>query len=543
MITVIRNSIRNKLFAISGLGTALVLAASLFGLWQGWQGIVAYQTLLTEDVANETTLLKLENRFAEQVLSWKNLLLRLDDTRNSAHYREEFLAIDSEIREQLEALQARIDDPEIQDRVERFSNSHRWMSEAYISMLDTLAHGRMTGGMIDEQVAGLANEAFALLQVAVNDLSTRTQATAGNTRQAAETAILVSLAGLAGAIAFAFIVFYALIQRGILRPTRILVNDLERLAAGDFSEPVRQGTTDELGKVAGAAQSLQHQLGRMLHNVSTAIADVATAAEQLATIAEQSGQGVRQQRAGSAEVATAMNEMSATVSEVADNTAAAAQAALEADTTARNGQTVVAASAEAIQQLAAEIADAGRAVHSLEKDSEAIGGVLDVIRTVAEQTNLLALNAAIEAARAGAHGRGFAVVADEVRSLASQTQRSTEEIQDMIERIQSGTRNIVQAIEHSEVRGKEAVEKAQDVDMALKAIHEAVTTIRDMNTHIASATEQQHAVAEEMNRNIVDISRVAEQNEVGATKTVASSERLARLAGELQTEIKAFRLA
>ena len=235
--------------------------------------------------------------------------------------------------------------------------------------------------------------------------------------------------------------------------------------------------------------------------------------------------------------------MTATVQEVARNATSAAHAALQANEHSSHGKRIVEATMESIADLSSELQNVTDVINTVSKNSEAIGAVIDVIKGVAEQTNLLALNAAIEAARAGEQGRGFAVVADEVRTLASRTQKSTGEIENMIELLQKAAQQAVTAVNTSRDKSQQSVEHAASAGDSLTTITQSVTEINDMNTLIASAAEEQSSVTEDINKNIVGIRVAAEQTTLGAEQTTVSSEELSKLAAELQDLVVQFKTA
>lgn len=314
------------------------------------------------------------------------------------------------------------------------------------------------------------------------------------------------------------------------------------LAKGELNRPVTIDTKDEIAEILNHMNNAREALRQTLSQIGSASIQLASAAEETSAVSSQTDQGVRQQQLETDMVAAAMNEMSATVQDIARNAAEASSAAGVANAAALSGQNIVKRSVSAIHQLADNVESVSKAITTLEGESHEIGKVLDVIRAIAEQTNLLALNAAIEAARAGEHGRGFAVVAEEVRSLASRTQGSTEEIRQMIERLQSGSSDAVSAMKQGRTQVEASIGTMNETEHALQEITSSVQSINDLNFQIASAAEEQSAVTEDMNRNIQKISTISEQSAQGAGQTRIASEELARLAEGLQERIGHFKL-
>ena len=339
-------------------------------------------------------------------------------------------------------------------------------------------------------------------------------------------------------VAFSLFMF----GRYLFGPLGRLMGDLERIAGGDLTIDVRPEGLCEVHALGRSLASMVERLREQVALIQGNAAELASAAEELSLVTGETRAGVERQRDETDQVATAMNEMTSTVQEVSSHAEGAAEAAREADGKSAHGRVVVEQAIERIDALAREIEQAAGVIHQLEEESENITRVMDVIQGIAEQTNLLALNAAIEAARAGEQGRGFAVVADEVRTLASRTQESTQEIQQMIERLQSGAGAAVKAMVAAKEQAEETVEQAAGAGTALQAIAEATTAISDMNTQIASAAEEQAQVAEEINRSIARISEIADQTAGGSEQTAQASESLARLAAQLQGVAAQFKV-
>ena len=354
--------------------------------------------------------------------------------------------------------------------------------------------------------------------------------------------VMVS-AGVFGGLLALIVLLSALVVRSVTQPIERLQSVVHEVVDnGNLTVRARIEQRDEVGLMGSAFNGMLDQLQSFVGQVARGVEQVSSAAHQLAAVTEQTSQGVLSQRNQTDQAATAMTEMSSTAQEVARNAGEAAAAAQSADQEANNGKRVVSATVESIDNLAREVEKASQVIHKLEEDTDAIGTVLDVIRGIAEQTNLLALNAAIEAARAGEQGRGFAVVADEVRTLATRTQSSTEEIQQMITTLQGGARDAVAVMEEGRVQAQASVEQAALAGESLGAITEAVTRINDMNNQIASAAEEQSAVSEEVNRNVVAISDVADETAAGAEQTSQSGRELQRLAETLSGMVERYRI-
>ncbi|WP_256050911.1 methyl-accepting chemotaxis protein [Stutzerimonas stutzeri] len=329
---------------------------------------------------------------------------------------------------------------------------------------------------------------------------------------------------------------------GIGQAVNALLYGGKRLADGDLMHRVEYRGRDELGNIADCFNAMADHMQETIRELSKAVEQLAAAAEQTATVSRQTGEGIHRQHLEIDQVATAMNEMSATVQDVASNAASAAHAAEKADSEAELGQQVVTQSIQMIDSLAGEVEHAATVIGELENASATISSVVDVIRGIADQTNLLALNAAIEAARAGEQGRGFAVVADEVRSLASRTQHSTAEIQGMIEKVQGGARRAVEVMEKSCEKAEAGRSQVAEAGRVLQQITAAVATINDMNAMIASAAEEQSSVAEEINRNITNVSGIAEETSDASHQNVETSRELSALANRLHTLVQAFKV-
>jgi methyl-accepting chemotaxis protein len=311
---------------------------------------------------------------------------------------------------------------------------------------------------------------------------------------------------------------------------------------GDLSARVPLACSDEVGQMANAFNAMQAGYQRVVNTVANTARQLDDGAAQLASSMNDVRQGMLGQQSETDQAATAINEMTATVYHIAQHAGATRDLSQSADTLAGSGHEVVMRVQKSIAGLSTGVQQTAEMIQRLAEDSQKINGVVNVIHSIAEQTNLLALNAAIEAARAGEMGRGFAVVADEVRNLAKRVQTSTDEITVMVSALQAGTRDAVDFMQESSFKADDCVQQAQEAGAALAEITGAVAQMRESNTQIAVAAEQQSQVAEEMNRAVVSIRDVTENTVRQTVNSATTSNDLAALAGELSRAIGQLKL-
>jgi methyl-accepting chemotaxis protein len=530
-----------------GAGFALVLvlmtALSLVGLNRMSALQAGLDQVVNHDYAKVTRLNAMRDAVRFQMVALRDVVMQ----QELAFMRKE-LKLMKEARKTYQASAAELESM-VDEAGKQYLNKIKVAEAAAQTVTDqvldlTLADEHKKAA---ERVRGDAREMQLILVAALEDMRTHLEGVSKQSADSAQASYrsgLVMMLVIAGLAMVLGVLVAFLITRSITVPLSQAVEAAQRVAEGDLTVKLDpdKGERCETTQLLVAIKGMCDRLHLVISQVTASTAQLASAAEEMSAITVEASEGVKRQQSETDLVATAMTEMTATVQEVARNTAQAADAAQRAAHESHTGQAVVNQTVEAIDHLAGEVERVAGVIHTLKADSGNIGMVLDVIRNIAEQTNLLALNAAIEAARAGDQGRGFAVVADEVRTLASRTQKSTQEIQDMIQRLQGSAQQAVEAMHSSQTRAKESVAQAAKAGTSLSSITTAVATISDMNLQIASAAEEQSGVAEEMNRNIIAIRDVAEQTAKGATQTATASEEMSRLASELQMLVSQFKV-
>lgn len=346
------------------------------------------------------------------------------------------------------------------------------------------------------------------------------------------------------AIAILMGIFFALLIRHmIVTPMKDVMTAVEKIASGDLTQQLHTDRKDELGQLYNNIGSMSTTLNTLISEVVSGVLNLSSTSEQLETISKQSQKMMLSQKDETDQVATAINEMSSTVAEVARNAETAAEATTEANKIVNQGNQMVSGVVASIGSLANDLTTTSESMEQLKTRTDNVGNVLEVIKAVAEQTNLLALNAAIEAARAGEAGRGFAVVADEVRGLASRTQSSAKEIEDLIIELQNGAQDSLEKMLTSRDLSTRNAEQAKEVLTLFSNISKQVGYMQDMGLQIATASEEQSQVSEEINRSVENVRLLADDTAEGSAESVRAVSNLRTLSHQLKSLTERFKIS
>jgi len=358
-----------------------------------------------------------------------------------------------------------------------------------------------------------------------------------------KSAVSTGLGIILFAVAFGILIAIVLLNN-ILKPINTLTRSIVRIEKeSDLTARVNIGNKTEIAQTAKAINDMLGKFQSSLNQVSDVVLQLSATSEQTSAITEQTTAAVKEQSDKTQLLATASHQMSQSIRDVASNANSASESTIDINSRTQQGLEAMQDTIEEIGILSKNVGNAGNVIAQVEQNSEEIGSILDVIQGIAEQTNLLALNAAIEAARAGEQGRGFAVVADEVRNLASKTQASTEEINRMILKLQTDSREAVSVMEESQNTASSATDKAKMTSDILLGINTAIHEINEQNALIASSTEEQSAVTDDIYQNVNQISEMTKQTNIGAEQTKEASLNLKQLAHQLKDLIKQFKVS
>ena len=528
----LRKSLRVQILSLLGVSLATILLIALVCFQFLSSSVRGYAELVDGPLRASQLIDEANLQFKIQVQEWKNVLLRGRQPAELDKYWQQFQAREQQVQQLLGQL---VDsaEPTLKAPLEQLRASHRQLGAKYEQGRQAFlaAGGDPLAG--DLAVKGVDRATSDQLSALVEQLRADAGGRAAEISSSAERTVWLGLLVMLASALLVGLFSLWLVNRSLVEPIRQLIEYVAQLSQGRFAARVDSRREDELGRLARAANTLRDFLADTFSRLKDNADELESASGQLRSIASDMAHGTQDQFQRTDQVATAMHEMSATAQEVARHAADAARAADQADHSAQAGEQVMQQTIDIIGLVNREIAGTATVIRHLENDSTRIGKVLEVIRGIAEQTNLLALNAAIEAARAGEAGRGFAVVADEVRSLAQRTAASIAEIHQIIEAVQSGAVEAVKAIESGQQRSELGAEQVQQAGQMLQRITAAVEAIRDMNRQIATAAEEQTSVAEDISRNLVEITRIATDNQQAVRHTEQAGQRLHGLSGQL----------
>jgi len=528
----LRKSLRVQILTLLGGSVAAMLLIALVCFQFLTSSVRGYAELVEGPLQASQSIDEANLQFKIQVQEWKNVLLRGRQPAELDKYWQQFQAREQQVQQLLGQLIDSSDD-KLKAPLQQLRDSHRQLGVAYAQGRQAFLAAGADPVAGDLAVKGVDRAASEQMSALVEQLRADARERAASINASAERTVwLGMLVMLASALLVGLLSLWR-VNRNLIEPISRLTEYVAQLSQGRFGARVDSRREDELGRLARAANTLRDFLAETVGRLKDNAQELEGASGQLRSIAGDMARGTQDQFQRTDQVATAMHEMSATAQEVARHAAEAARAADDADHSAQAGEQVMQQTIDIIGVVNREIAGTAAVIRQLENDSSRIGKVLEVIRGIAEQTNLLALNAAIEAARAGEAGRGFAVVADEVRSLAQRTAASIAEIHQIIEAVQSGAVEAVKAIESGQQRSEEGAEQVQQAGHMLQRITTAVEAIRDMNRQIATAAEEQTSVAEDISRNLIEITRIATANQQAVQHTEQAGQRLHGLSGQL----------
>jgi len=530
----LQKSLRAQILALlsGSLFAMLLIALACFHFLSS--GVQRYANLIDGPLHTSQLIDEANLQFKVQVQEWKNVLLRGKQPADLDKYWKQFEDRQRDVQGILGELAGQKGiEPQLKTRIERLRDEHRLLGAAYQKGRDAYMAAGADSTAGDAAVKGVDRATSDQMSELVSELRKQGVEQSKLISASADRTVLLGIIVMLASGLLIGLLSLWLVNRNLVEPIRKLIDYVAQLSQGKFADRVASSRQDELGKLATAANTLRDFLAETFSRLQVSTKDLDGASSELKAIAGLMASGTNEQFNRTDQVATAMNEMSATAQEVARHAADAARAADDADQSAQQGEKVMQGTIYTITRMRGEIANTATVIRQLETDSGRIGKVLEVIRGIAEQTNLLALNAAIEAARAGEAGRGFAVVADEVRSLAQRTAASIIEINQIIQTVQTGAVDAAQAIESGQSRSEESVQQVTEAGAMLERITHAVEAIRDMNRQIATAAEEQTSVAEDISRNLTEITSIASTNLDNVQRTEAASHNLHGLSGQL----------
>ncbi len=546
-MNIIRSSLglRAKVALPFVISAVALIVIGLFSVLTG-RNLVAHTDTLSENYLPAVSeALNGDRDLYQALVAQMSFISATENNEPTDQHKADFEENAGQALERLNKAIERLHGTDISGKTEGFRNTYdRWLATARQSMQVAQAGDPQAGHQL---LIGRSNELFGQLRdyydIAGVHADEQAQILTHEASEEGGSSTIFILVTTAGAVIISVILFIIFL-RMIIQSVDVLRKQLDNIAQGegDLTQRIPVEMDDDLGNLARSFNHVLENLQTMIGAIQNLSRHLGEGASELSTAARDNTNGVTRQTDAISMVATAINEMQSAIEEVAGNASRAADITNQAQEKGRNGATIIRSSSVQVQRLAAQISKAVEVIRKLSQDSENITSVLDVIRDIADQTNLLALNAAIEAARAGEQGRGFAVVADEVRTLAKRTQQSTEDIQTMITALQTGVADVVSVMETGSKEAVETEKLATEAEAELQGILESMADISDVNTSVASATEEQTQVVDEINRSVTEINDLAAEGLERSGSIDRISNSLDDYARELEQQTGRFKV-
>lgn len=533
IVDFITKSLKGLILSAVAVGLSIIGITALVVIFILNDDLKSFNDIVDDAITHEREVVELTILFKLQVQEWKNVLLRGHNPENMDKYWGRFQDKHSEIQRKGSALSKYMVNNNQRNILTNFLKTHEGLLEQYSSGRNAYIRNGYDALAGDAIVSGIDREPTKQLQNLIKTFGVIVDNHSKYVFDHAASFLLFIKIAIPSMCFLLFGFIYLIIKYYFSLPLSGLMKSVAYFGEGNFSVPIDISNNNEIGVIARQLNTAQNSLQNLFSTVKSAADNVNANALKIKDNSEKINRGMESTNSRIEQAATAVTEMASTVQEVSRNASHAAESASRADDSANNGASLMGETIKTIGSLANEVSNTSSVIEKLEDETKSIGTVLDVIRGIAEQTNLLALNAAIEAARAGEQGRGFAVVADEVRSLAQRTQESTSEIQHIIETVQGGAKDAVIAMARGTEATKMCVDQANAAGKSLQEITSTVNDIHMMNTQIATASEEQTAVSEDISQNINGISSFTSEIHRSVGEFEELSQSLVNLVSEL----------